>query len=52
MAKKFITLAQHSHKYRLFLEDIRGVYKKERKIRPPVPSFTSKQHASMHAEEE
>ena len=42
MAKKFVPLSRENIKYRLFLADIRKVYKyKERKL-PMVPAFDEK----------
>ena len=44
MGKKFITLAAHSKRYKLYSDDIKSVFQKRIKKLPILPSYTSDAH--------
>ena len=39
MVKKFFTAIVSEQKQRVFLDDLRQIIKRSKKIRPPIPSF-------------
>lgn len=42
MVKKFITVVHDSNKYRVFLEDLKRIVKRSKKVRPNIPLFQEK----------
>lgn len=43
MAKKFISVINSSTKYRVFLDDLKHILKRSKKVRPDIPIFKEKE---------
>jgi hypothetical protein len=39
MGRKFLTIKQHENKHKLFMNDIKMIFRKTKKITPTIPYF-------------
>jgi hypothetical protein len=51
MGRQYITICREHHLYRLYMRDVRSVFKQRRKITPKIPDFESKEHSPEPATE-
>ncbi len=42
MGKKYIPIEMHQYQYKVYLSDVKKIYKLAKKTHPPIPQFSKK----------